>query len=266
MQTSVQKSQTLRIGSCKIEAGADVGSLINLGVTEGNTSLKESWEEIIRMSANGGELGRGIKNHRAAITAILKEINLANLNTLRGGIDTYATQTASAQNVTDEPVVLTGTGFKRLKYKQAAANTECTTIVVKHASGTPTYARNTDYIVAVDPDGYTCLARKDTGSTITTGQTVLVSYTYTPAANVTLSTGGKVTISPNVIRLTNTDAAGKRFMVTVHKAYNKEGVGLDFLPDDNGDYMGSPISLEGICDTAKAVGAQLFEILDEQGV
>lgn len=264
-QTTVQNSKTLRAGSVKVEAGNDIGSLVNLGAFRGNVTFEETWEEVVAMSANAGELARRIRNHRCAVSGDAFEVNPANLNMLRGGIDTYATQAAAPANITDEAIVLTGTVAKRLRYKQAAAGTECASIVVTGASGTPTHVRNTDYVITVDSEGYTCIARAAAGG-ITSGATVLVDYQYTPAANVTLQTGGKVVVSPCVVRLTNTDENGKRFMITIYKAYNSQGIRLEFLEDESGEFTAVPLRIEGTKDVSRVAGDQLFEILDEQGV
>lgn len=264
-QTTAQNSKTLRAGSVKVEAGADIGSLINLGAFRGNVTFEEAWEEVTAMSANAGELARRIRNHRCSVAGDAFEVNPANLNMLRGGIDTYAAQAAASVNITDEAIILTGTVAKRLRYKQAAAGTECASIVVTGAGGTPTYVRNTDYVITVDAEGYTCIARV-AGGTIADGATVMVDYQYTPAANVTLKSGGKVVIAPKVVRLTNVDENGKRFMITIYKAYNSQGIRLEFLEDESGEFTVIPLRFEGTKDVSRAAGDQLFEILDEQGV
>jgi hypothetical protein len=97
MQTSVQQSKTFRLGSCKVEVGADVGSLVNIGATRDNTVAKEVWEVIKRMSANAGEIARGIKrgSHKMNVTFQMLELYLSNLNLIRGGIDNYSTVAAA---------------------------------------------------------------------------------------------------------------------------------------------------------------------------
>jgi hypothetical protein len=91
-------------------------------------------------------------------------------------------------------------------------------------------------------------------------------YTYTPAASKTLTSGGKLTISPKVVRITNTDANSKVFRITVYKASNAQGITLELVSDDSEDPNVVPIKLEGVLDVTRTAGDQLFEIYDEQGV
>ena len=79
------------------------------------------------------------------------------MNIIRGGLDTLTSVPGSSTPVTSEGHVLTGTNFARLDHKNGNG-AEVSTIVVKDSTAA-TAARNTDYVVAVDEAGYTCIAR-----------------------------------------------------------------------------------------------------------
>lgn len=256
-QTTVQDSNSIRFGSGVLEVGDTVGTLVNLGAMRG-IEFEESWEVTKIMSDNAGEILRRIKDHVASVSGELMEINLTNLALLRGGLDTYAPVAAEEVTVTAESITLYDTEAVRLANKQGDG-TECSTIVV--AGG---YARNTDYVVAVDPAGYTTIARIAAGG-ISDGATVSVGYKYTPNASKTLSTGGLSTIAPKVVRITNYDEAGKKFEITVYKASNDQGIKLTLPEDDSDDPALVPIKLVGSLDTTRTAGDQLFVIVDEQG-
>jgi hypothetical protein len=121
-------------------------------------------------------------------------------------------------------------------------------------------------VLYLDSEGYTCLARVSGSTTITTGEVVKVTYTYTPSASTTFSTGGLDTVNPKVIRLTNTDSAGKKFQITVFSATPQKGLEIKFPGDEAGDNWKPVIELKGIRDDSLTAGAQLYEIVDEQGV
>ena len=260
-QTIVQESKTLRFGSGIFEVGDDIGSLVNLGVMN-DIVFDETIERAIVPTDNAGDVDLGIIDQKAALQGNLGEINLSNLNLIRGGIDNYETVDAAPVAVTNEAVVLNGTNFVRLANKNGDKS-EVTAITVTDITGVTTYARNTDYVMAVDSQGYTCIARI-AGGTITDKATVHVDYTHTPAAAKKLTSGGKFTIAPKVVRVTNTNAAGKIFRVTVYKAKNEAGIKFEFPGDKDTELMTVPVNLVGTVDTTRTAGDQLFEIYDEQ--
>jgi len=262
-QTTVQDSNQIRFGSAKVEVGAAVDSLVNLGAAQG-VAFEEKFDVVYLVPDNAPKSQIGIKDHEASVTFSMMEVNLANLNTIRGGMDTYTAVAASPVSVSDEPHTLTGTGLVRLDHKNGAG-TEVSTIVVTDASSNPT-DRNTDYIIGIDEEGYTCIGRVSGSTAITTGEGVLVDYSYTPSASRDLSSGGLNSISPRVVRLTNTNSAGKKFEITVYSATSEGGIKLDFPADDGEEPMMPEITLKGVVDTTRTAGDQLFKIVDEQGV
>lgn len=261
-QSEVQNVNAIRFGSAKIEVGATVGALINLGVATG-IEFEESFTPIVIKPDNAPELKVGVREHYATVRFELWEIDLSNLYLIRGGMDTYTAATDDPVSVTDEAHTLTGTNSIRLNNKNGAG-TEVGTIVVTDASANAA-VRNSDYVITVDPDGYTCIARVSGSSVISDGEGVLVDYAYTPYASETFSSGGLNTIAPRVVRLTNTNAAGKIFRVTVYAATNEKGITLTLPADDSEDVTQPQIELKGIVDVTRDPGDQLFEIYDTQG-
>lgn len=262
-QTTIQRSGAVKLGSAKVEIGDSVAALKNLGAMR-SIALAESWDKIEVESDNAGVIKEYIKDQRISITGQLIEIDLEMLDEIRGGIDTYSTVAGSATPVTDESQVLTVTDSNRLNYKNGD-NSEVTSIVVTNSTGTITYVRNTDFVIAVDADGYTTIARI-AGGGITSGNTVLVDYSYTPNVSKKLTTGGKKTISPKVVRLTNEDENSKKLQVTVYYASVEEGITFEFPSDEAEDVMVAPINLVGKVDVSRTLGDQLYEIIDEQSI
>ena len=263
-QTTVQKADAIRIGSAKIKVGDSTDALVDLGAVR-NVVSQESWELVKVMGDNVGEIKKFIKNHINTITFNWLELDLANLNSIRGGLDDYSVVNGDPVTVEAEAH---GTGWTvgkpfRLNYKNGD-DTVVASITVK--AGESELIVDDDYKVfvgdgAVGTLGYTYI----TPLTAQTGA-ITVDYTYTPNASKVLKTGGKVSIDPKVVRLTNVNEDGKKFQVTVYKATNSSGINLTLPADDADDIWLTPVTLEGVCDASRPTGDQLMEIIDEQSI
>jgi len=265
-QTTVKDSKTIRFGSGKLEVGATVGTLVDLGAMKG-IKFTEELDKVSIMSDNAGEVYAGIRNHKATVEGDLIEINLTNLNTLRGGIDTYATVPAAAVNG-HSYVVASGAWkynvFIELDFQNGDLSKITPTSVTAGTDGLLTL--DTDYVIVQDAGtGHWGIVVIDSLKLTKEAQTLTILFDYTPNAAKTLTSGGKLTITPNVVRITNTDANDKVFRITVYKATNAQGIELELQSDDAEDPNVVPIKLEGVLDVSRIAGDQLFEIYDEQG-
>jgi hypothetical protein len=260
-QTSIQNATALKFGSAKVEAGADVGSLIDIGVSDG-LEFSESFTPLVIKPGNAQEIRVGNIQHFATVKFELWEFKLSNVMMLRGGMDTAGSVAGSSTPVVDELHVLTGVTAVRLNHKNGD-NSVVTSISVKD-SADGAAVQNTDYVISVDSAGWPCIARVAASTVITTGEQVKVSYTYVPYAAAKMTTGGLITVSPKVVRLTNTNAAGKVFRITIYSATNQKGIELKFPADESADNMKPVFELKGVTDVTRTAGDQLFEIYDEQ--
>jgi hypothetical protein len=261
--TTVQNGGSIRFGSAKFEVGESESNLIDLGAMRGIV-FEESWDETRVTSDNAGVIKVGMSNHLASIEGQLMEINLQALSVIRGGIDTFSSIAGTPQTVTNEPVTLSGGSQKRLAHKNGNG-TVVTSVVVTNAAGTVTYDAGDDYVIAVDSAGFTVISRVP-GGAITDGQSVLVDYSYTPLSAQRLLTGGLGTFQPRIARITNYDDAGRRFQITVFNSSPESGLNITFPEADAEDPAMTPIRMTGSPDVNRAIGEQLFEIYDEQGV
>ena len=338
-QTAVQEATTIRFGSVMWEMGATVGALVNVGAIR-DAVCEYSYDKVSIKSDNAGVIVQGVRNEKMRIAGSLMETNLQRLGSFYAGVLSYDTVAAAPENVMNEVHTLTGTVENILTHKNGAG-TEVGTIVVTDGAGAITYIRDCDYVINVNANGYTTIARAyptviegptvvcavtgtdsyflsagawdvqpavgdhiyvtgftetannglktvtvvtaDTitvdevltneleGDTITitrggivTGGAVLVDYTYTLLASRTLKGGGLTTFTARVCRFTNTNAAGKTFVITVFSSTPEGGITMDFPSDDDEDPMLVPVSMIAENDTALIAGEQLFEIVDEQ--
>ena len=84
------------------------------------------------------------------------------------------------------------------------------------------------------------------------------------AGSDTFKTGGKTDIGYVSVRLTNTNAAGKTYQVTIDKAQITKGLEQACSSDADLAAAAIPLEFTGVIDTTKPVGEQLFEIVDMQ--
>lgn len=261
-QTTVQHPETIRFGSGRLEIGKSLDSLVDVGALTGVHFTHDLGDKVTITSDNAGVILERAGTQTAQVEANLMEINLDTLAVYMGGVSKLETVAGSQQTVTNEEHTLKGTTFIRLDHRMGEGNA-VTIDSVKKKSGSAA-VEDTDYVVALDSDGYTCIARKSDSSVITDGSVVQVSYKYTPAAYKRLSFGGLQQLDAAVARIKNFDSLGREFSITVYKATADSGIEIEFQADDADETDVVPITLVGTEDTSRAVGDQLFVIEDHQ--
>lgn len=261
-QTTVQHPETIRFGSGRLEIGKSLDSLVDVGALTGVHFTHDLGDKVTITSDNAGVVLERAGTQTAKVEANLMEINLDTLAVYMGGVSKLETIAGSQKTVTNEEHTLKGTTFIRLDHRNGDGN--AVTIDSVKKKGGSAAVEDTDYIVALDSDGYTCIARKSGSSVIADGSTVQVSYKYTPAAYKRLSFGGLQQLDAAVARITNFDSLGREFSITVYKATADSGIEIEFQADDADETDVVPITLVGTEDTSRAVGDQLFVIEDHQ--
>ena len=261
-QTTVQHPETIRFGSGRLEIGKSLDSLVDVGALTGVHFTHELGDKVTITSDNAGVILERAGTQTAKVEANLMEINLDTLAVYMGGVSKLKTVAGSLQTVTNEEHTLKGTKFIRLDHRMSDGN--AVTIDSVKRKGGSAAVKDTDYVVAIDSDGYTCIARKSSSTVITDGSVVQVSYKYTPAAYKRLSFGGLQQLDASVARITNYDSLNREFSITVYKATADSGIEIEFQADDADETDVVPITLVGTKDTSRAVGDQLFVIEDHQ--
>jgi Rieske Fe-S protein len=275
-QTTAQLLNSVTMGSAKIEMRAygSTGAYTDLGLAS-NIQVTETITPAELTPDNASPITVDLKEHSVTIKFDMLEQNLTNIYALRGGasgLDTYATQAASPVTVTDEEHVLTGTApagmvAVPLTYKNGDG-TIVTSITVKDHDDTSAVL-GTDYTLSLGSDGYTYIARISSSTVLTDGDTAKVSYTYTPLANKSLSSGGKSTIGYLEVKLTNLKSisgSDKAKTILVYKTQVQTGLDYKFPAGDSTDPLSYPVELKGYDDATRTAGDQLYKIVDEQGV
>lgn len=261
-QTSVQHPETIRFGSGKLEIGNDIDSLVDVGACTEIKFTHEIGDKVTIKSDNAGVILERAANQTASVEANLMEINLDVLAQYAGGISKLTTTEAEEKTATSEEHTLVGTSFIRLDFRNGDGTQVNITSLQKKGGGAAT--EGTDYVVAVDADGYTCIARNSDSSVISSGDVIAVTYQYTPPVQKRLSFGGLSTLNASVARITNYNSKGQPFSITVYKATADSGIEIEFQADDADEADVVPIVLKGTEDASREAGDQLFVIEDEQ--
>jgi hypothetical protein len=265
-QTQIQRPGAVKFGSAKVEVGDTIPTLEDLGAMRG-ISIAESFDKVEVESDNAGVIKEYIKNQRVAITGQLIEIDMEMLDKIRGGIDEY--EAIAGTQVQDyNQVVNSGDWHYNDFIKFDEQNGDNSQLTPDSVTGSVDGAlvEDTDYYVGMNERGESGLFIIDSATVTTEAQNITIVYDYTPAASKKLTSGGKKTINPKVVRLTNTDENGKKLQVTVYFASIEEGITFEFPADESEDVMVNPINLVGKVDVSRSVGDQLYEIIDEQSI
>lgn len=261
-QTTVRHPETIRFGSGRLEIGKSLDNLVDVGALTGVHFTHDLGDKVTITSDNAGVILERAGTQTAKVEANLMEINLDTLAVYMCGVSNLETVSGSQKTVTNEEHTLKGTTFIRLDHRMGDGNAVTINSIKK--KGDSSAVEDTDYVVALDSDGYTCIARKSGSSVIADGSVVQVSYKYTPAEYKRLSFGGLQQLDAAVARITNYDSLGREFSITVYKATADSGIEIEFQADDADETDVVPITLVGTEDTSRAVGDQLFVIEDHQ--
>ena len=237
-QTDIQDAKTFRIGSVKFEIGPYGGGYSDVGALE-DANAVESWDDVVVKSDNAGDIENGITGHIVTVSAIWKEINVANLAIAFAGLGSGDTTTTDPVSPDDEAVVLTTFGLSELAYKNGDG-TEVTAITVDNAAaGTVEYVRDCDYVIVTKENGYTAIARGEAASIITESVLIAVTTTHTitlstPSFDNNIAVGDHLTMSGfvgdytannQVVTVASITTAGSVFVVTETLVDCGEGAG-----------------------------------------
>lgn len=251
-QTTKQVEPAIRIGSVKLELGATLGALVDVGALR-DASMQESWTRVRTMSDNAGIIEEGIRDHIVTIKGTLLETNLENLGIVYSGVATHSTVAAAPVSITEEEHTLTLQDFSAFTHRNGD-RTEVASIVVTDSAGAVTLVRDCDYLIAVLANGFTGIARAYPTAIITAQTTVDADTTddsfndsgsgfaevlapgdhiivagFTEAANngvheVVSATNAKIVVTTNL----TTEAAGDSVTITRGGIASGDTVKVDY--------------------------------------
>jgi len=249
--TTIQKSAAIKFGSTKLEIGASLGSLINLGAIR-DMEFTSKAENIEIPFDNTASIKRFKNGQKASVKCLLTEIDMATFAETDAGlvvqtvvagtlVSAYNDVIASGSWGYNDPIVMTN---------QNGSGTQLTITSVTGATD-GLLVSGTDYFVGQDALGRTIVTIIDSVTVTTEAQVLTIVYDYTPNAskNITLNDTGTKTFK--VVRITNTDSSGKDFIVELSSVTNITPLVMPFLADDADDVMTVEIELEGLVTLIK---------------
>lgn len=258
----------LKFGSADVrvalytDTAATISTATSIGMLDG-VKITVSGDDVLVETDNTEDQDMGTTNWTViAGASAWKNIDLTVLNTILGQTGNITLTPASTPvNVVDESHVLTGEISQRLNHKNGATKTLVSSIVV--TQGGATAVLDTDYTVGLDNDGYTYIAAKSGSSVISSGETVLVDYTYTPLASKKITFGTATVPVFLHVWLVNTNSSGEIFAIEIYKVRAMKSVEFTFGSDKKRDLLQMPITITGIEDVTRGANDNLYSIIDE---
>lgn len=261
MAQTVSNGKRRILGSAKVEV-ATYGSdtWYDLGLGEG-AAWTESYKTEESIPDNGASLGMVILDQYADVDFLVWEPDLSVLQIARGGVDNlittagtqvsgYAQTIASGSWAYDTFVEFTGQNASGAKPTMDATH-PC-------VAGTDgDLVEGTDFEV-VKVSGKWGIVVRDSATVTKAAQNLVVTYTFTPAASLTLTTGGADEPGWLKVRLTNTTNA-KEAVVLFYKVQNVTGFQVK-MNADSGTAKPNAWSLKfhAVCDATRAAKDQLY--------
>lgn len=236
-----------------------IADAVSIGLLDGVT-FNLTGDKTVIETDNSADIDLGLANPQVEIGASAwKNLDLEVLYKMLGEVGTCTTIPGTATTVTDELVTLIANTGVALKNKNAAG-TVVTAITAKKSDDTP-LVQDTDYLVQLNTAGFTVIVPK---GTLTTGDVIKVSYTYTPAASKKITYSS--TAAPKYLHawLINKNNDGKQFYIEVYRVSAMTSAQVSFGNDKNKTLISMPVSMTGKPDTTRPALDDLFSWVDEQ--
>ena len=241
-QTTVQNEKALLPWSGVIYIGEDWSSLVNIGAFRDLVYNHKS-ETTSLVFDNVDEIKRIKNNRKVSFEFKLAEVEPNLWRLFNKGLVNVEYVAWTTQTVTDESVVMADNKVNLLANRNGDG-TRVANITVKSSNGATTYTEGTDYEVVVNENGYTGLVIVQGGG-ISDGDTVLVSYDYTPITMKRITFVDSWVAQWVVVRFVHTDNEGKKIEIDLENVSNIKTLGIDFVGDNDDDVAVMDIELEG---------------------
>jgi len=263
-QTDVQRSEAIRLGSCKLEIEdhpATFADMVNVGVLKG-AGLEILTQRITFQPDNAPEVDVVDQITGAEVTATLHEWTLDTLAKL--GLGTVTTETGDPVN---GKVLNVASGAWNYSTFIPVTDQPIATIASVSGSKDSTLTLDTDYMVITDEKGVTGIIVLESVNLTTTAQVLTITYGYTPVVSQTIKLGGKgATPKYIAVQLTNTNAASKKYRYRLFRAKLSSNFEHTFTADASGEPAGIPITLTARPDPTLPDDENVIQIYDEQAV
>jgi len=267
MAQTVTNGKRRILGSAKVEVAAYGGNTwYDLGLGEG-CGFTEGFKTEESIPDNGASLGMVILDQFADVDFLVWEPDLSTLQIARGGIDNLVT-TAGTIVSGHSQVITSGNWtydtfvpFDGQNASGAKPTMDATHPCVAGTDGDLT--EGTDFEV-VKVSGKWGVVVRDTAKVTTTAQTMTMLYSFTPAASLTLTTGGADVPGWLQLRLTNTTDA-KEAQIQFYKVQNVTGFQLKMNADSGTAKPNAwALKFHAVCDASRTAKDQLYSFKIEE--
>lgn len=253
-QTEIQKQGAIRHGSVIVEIGDDLSSLVNIGAirdlsfNEQGTVAQIEFDNTLPITVTrNGDL--------YSFDFTMGEINWSNIALMNDGAISVVNIAGTPVSGEDQVVNAGGWSYGQLiELSGQNADGSQPTINSVTAGTDGALVLNTDYFVAKNSAGKWAVYIIDSSTLSTENQAITINTDYTPSASKRVTFSDNVIKREKYIRLTNTDANGKRLIYTLKGVTNVTPIALDFAGDQEDDVATLPVSLQG----------RMVDIVDEQ--
>jgi len=239
-------------GNVSMGLGALTVNSVDVGYLKGKVNYKYAYE--IEKFETGVPLklqGQITKKLSASLTATLAELSAENMAMALGGLS-ISTVTAVEVTIADGDnqertfASIGGAGLECIQLGPGTPATLFNTLVVENSAENTTYTAGTDYLL--DPTSGK-VWRNPAGS-ITSGQTVRVSYKYTPTAGKQINLGVTFSLSQVPLTFVHTKPnTNKDITVVMHKCSANGTVDINF---DEQNFILNDVTFDAIEDTTNA--------------
>ena len=260
-QTSVQNSDAIRLGSCKLEVEDHPGSFVSMtdvGILKG-AKLTLNYQRVTFLPDNAPEVDVTDQITGAEVTATLHEWTLSTLELL--GLGTVTAENGTP--VSGKTLTIAAGAWEDDKF--IAVTEQPSGVVTKVEEGVTELMLDADYIVMTDANGVTGIVV--TRKPALPAAALTITYGYTPNVSKSITLGGKGA-SPKfvAVQMTNTNAAGKKYRYRLFKAKLSSNFEHTFTADASGEPAGIPITLTARPDPTLDDEENVIQIYDEQAV
>jgi len=241
-QTTIQKNNSIRFGSIRLEIGESLSSLVDVGALR-DISLKSKAEVTALQFDNTPEIKTFIDGDKFSLDATLVEINANNLALLNKNWVEITSVAGTPVSGATQTLANGAWKFDEV-YELEGQNADGTAPTINSVTGS-TDGATSDYTLVKLGNGNWGIAIKSGGSITTEAQDVVVDYDYTPSASkkVTFKTNG--ILGEMFMRITNTNQDGKKWTKTFKGVANITPLEISYPSDHENEVATTPISLEG---------------------
>ena len=255
-QTDIQKLNSIRFGSAKIEIGDSWGALTDIGAIR-NLSLNSLAETAEILFDNTDSIKKGKNGKKFNATFDIAESDLDTIKEMNDGLFSVANTAGTLVSGASQVVAADSYAFNQfIKIENQNGDGGAITVNSVTAGTDGLLVADTDYYVGQNANGEYGIFILDSVTVTTVSQTQTIDYDYTPNASKTLTAVDSALKVEKVVRITNANSAGASYTVRLEQCSNVAQLSFPYPSGNDDEVQTVSVELEGV----------LVDIVDEQSV